>query len=154
MSIDYSLLIKESAAPLALVSGVGLVLLVVNARFMHVSDRLRSQLAASRGPGTAEENRWLFKRARWLRLSLLCLSGSILSTSFLVFCALWSRMVDEPHTAAVLFLVYGIDWRGRVVFCARCFPLVGCPENRLHCCRLSRGSLTNQADDEMDPRGV
>lgn len=105
MSIDYSLLIKESVAPLALVSGVGLVLLVVNARFMHVSDRLRSQLAASRGPSTAEENRWLFKRARWLRLSLLCLSGSILSTSFLVFCALWSRMVDEPHTAAVLFLV-------------------------------------------------
>jgi len=102
---DFSLLLRESATPLVLISGIGLVILVVNARFMHVADRIRGTLKETSPSAPADELKILIKRARILRGSLASLSGSIVSTSLLVLCVISGQLTPQAHHGGVVFLV-------------------------------------------------
>ena len=103
--LDFPQLLRDSASPLVLVSGIGLVILVVNARFMHVTDRLRSTLKEEASEEISKEIEALFKRAQLLRASLACLAGSIVSTSLLILCMIFDQLVTDPSYAGVALLV-------------------------------------------------
>ena len=102
---DFSLLLRESGSPLVLVSGIGLVILVVNARFMHVTDRLRGIMKESDTDEHSNEIAVLFRRARLLRGSLAALSGSVVSTSLLVLCVIANHFTHQAHYGGIVFLV-------------------------------------------------
>ncbi|MDB4673341.1 DUF2721 domain-containing protein [Verrucomicrobiales bacterium] len=103
--LDFPELLRNSASPLVLVSGIGLVILVVNARFMHVTDRLRSTLKKTASKDVTGELKALFKRAQLLRASLACLSGSIVSTILLVLCVIFDQLNENPGHAGVVLLI-------------------------------------------------
>ena len=78
-------ILQASISPVALISGVGLLILSMTNRFSRVTDRLR-ELADS-DPGArhrAEQIRIFQERASLLRSSIACAIGSVLLTSVLV----------------------------------------------------------------------
>ena len=102
---DFPTLLRDSASPLVLISGIGLVLLTINARFMKVTDRLRSLLREDSSKDFTEELDSLLKRARLLRASLACLAGSIISTILLVLYVTFEQLLSKTSYAGVVLLI-------------------------------------------------
>ena len=85
-----SQLLANSTSPLILISGIGILLLVISNRITHVIDRIRelsSKLDKEHGT-TAQtlqkEIQTMMKRAHALRISMVSLCASILSSSLLL----------------------------------------------------------------------
>ena len=79
-------ILQASISPMALISGVGLLILSLTNRFGRVTDRLR-ELSDAAGGGMkhrAEQIRILEVRAALLRSSITCAVASVLVTSVLV----------------------------------------------------------------------
>ena len=79
-------ILQASISPMALISGVGLLILSFTNRFSRVADRLR-ELAEHSGTRTKtqqEQIRIFEARAELLRQSITCAVGSVLMTSVLV----------------------------------------------------------------------
>lgn len=90
---NFAELLSNSLTPVTLMSGVGLMLLCMTARYNHTTDRIR-QLLKRREDGAYEvepdidrEIHLIFRRARYLRRALLSLvlsdvcSGLIVATN-------------------------------------------------------------------------
>ena len=78
--MNLSELLNNSTAPVILISGVGILLLVISNRIMHVSDRLRSIMQQGYSPRRQIQVDVLHHRAQILR-------GSIVSLCSSVFCS-------------------------------------------------------------------
>src|SRR3982750_1531367 len=92
MDFDWETLTKilqASISPVALISGVGLLILSLTNRFSRVADRLRELSRERKGasnpiPQVEAQIRIFHRRARILRLTVGCAVGSVLLVSILV----------------------------------------------------------------------
>lgn len=90
---SFAGMLANSLTPITLISGVGLMLLCMVARYNHTTDRVRQLLARreagdyDREPELDYEIHMIFRRARYLRLAMLSLvlsdvaSGVLLTTN-------------------------------------------------------------------------
>lgn len=90
---SFASMLANSLTPITLISGVGLMLLCMVARYNHTTDRVRQLLARreagdyDREPELDYEIHMIFRRARYLRLAMLSLvlsdvaSGVLLTTN-------------------------------------------------------------------------
>ena len=96
-------ILENTTPPIILISGVGILLMVISNRMTHVIDRTR-QLASylDKEEGTKlsyleEEIQIMLKRAHMLRVSIVSLCMSILSSSFILICALMEAFNDGVY---------------------------------------------------------
>jgi len=103
-SASLSDLLRDSTSPLVLISGIGLVLMVVNARFIHLSDRFRGMLKAHldspEDSHLCDEIRILRRRLRLIRNSMFSLCASIVSSSLILVCAVTEAVTGSSHYVA------------------------------------------------------
>jgi hypothetical protein len=89
-SAEFIQMLQSGIAPIALISGVGLILLSLTNRLARTIDRSRSLAAELRKGEDAFkemkilELRTLYKRSRILRVSIGAISFSILTTSLII----------------------------------------------------------------------
>lgn len=101
--------LQASISPVALVSGVGLLILSQTNRFSRVTDRLR-ELASERKASAKSDARLdrqidiFLKRARLLRLSIGAALFSVLFASMMVLLVFAVAVFDLPAQALLLCL--------------------------------------------------
>ncbi len=108
-SIEH--LLRSSTAPLILISGVGLVLMVVNARFIHLDGHLRALMAnyikAPHDTYLCSEIQIIRKRTTWVRNSMFALCSSIVSSSLLLITAIIQTLTSiDIVYLIVTFLIF------------------------------------------------
>jgi hypothetical protein len=101
-------ILQASISPVALVSGVGLLLLSLTNRFSRITDRMR-QLARSRREGTTsghiEVQLAIFAlRARIIRMAVSAAVGCMLVASVLILVLFATAVLDLRGEALVLLL--------------------------------------------------
>ena len=105
-------ILQLSITPVALISGVGLILLSMTNRLGRVIDRSREltrEVKASAGPDDIEpevraELRHLYERARWLAIAVGCIAMSIFLAVLMVVTLFLMYVVHHNFTAFVLVL--------------------------------------------------
>ena len=110
-----SQLLANSTSPLILISGIGIFLMVLNSRIIHVIDRIRDlTLQLDNEHDTLvqtlrTEIQIMMRRARILRTSIVSLSASILSSSFLLVVAVLEAFDDGVyHIAGSTLLIVSV----------------------------------------------
>lgn len=105
---SLSELLAMSTAPVVLISGVSLLLLVINTRFIHVTDRARSLIEARRrkyDDQLEQEINVLIGRARVLQSSMVAIGISILSSSLIVVCSVLKAFgLGNDHTGEYIMI--------------------------------------------------
>ncbi|MEM8549320.1 MAG: DUF2721 domain-containing protein [Verrucomicrobiota bacterium] len=86
-------ILSSSTAPVILISGIGLLLLVISNRIVHVSDRLRSIMQSSYSPERERQVDVLHHRAKILRGSIIALCTSIFTSGVLLVV----NVINELH---------------------------------------------------------
>lgn len=87
---NFASMLANSLTPITLISGVGLMLLCMVARYNHTTDRVRQLLARreagdyDREPELDYEIHMIFRRARYLRLAMLSLVLSDVASGLLL----------------------------------------------------------------------
>jgi hypothetical protein len=84
-------ILQASISPVALISGVGLLILSQTNRFSRVTDRLREMTRerdsdATKSAALERQINIFHRRARLLRMAISCAVGSVLLASLLVLC--------------------------------------------------------------------
>lgn len=101
--VTFSLMLHQALAPITLISGVGLMMLCMSARFMHTTNRIR-QLAKKRArpdltPGKCldleQEIRLIYRRAFLLRLGMLTVALAALFAALLVAVSTLGVILDQ-----------------------------------------------------------
>ena len=74
--LDFSYVLSSTLTPITLISGVGLLLMTMSARYAHTTDRLRQllktlEMTADPGKQLSASIRLLFQRATLLRKAIL-----------------------------------------------------------------------------------
>ena len=88
---DFSQLLQATLTPVALISGVGLLLLSMTNRYNHAIDRIRYLLREKQQRPTADWHKVdqsiviIFNRCRVMRKAILCVACSIVSSGAMVF---------------------------------------------------------------------
>ena len=88
--MDFDALLKATLTPIALISGVGLLLLSLVNRFNHALDRVRQVHRetdlrdATAACQLAPSGQILFRRCVLLRNAILCIAGSMLTSAAMV----------------------------------------------------------------------
>jgi hypothetical protein len=101
--------LQASISPMALISGVGLLLLSLSNRFGRVTDRLR-ELSRARGgfhgssPRVDRQVTVFLQRAHILRQSINCAVGCVLFASVMVLCLFVLAQFGIPLQWVVLLL--------------------------------------------------
>jgi len=110
-----SQLLANSTSPLILISGIGILLLVISNRITHVIDRIRElTFCLDKKDGTMAqilrtEIQTMMKRAHTLRISMVSLCVSILSSSLLlVFVVLEAFDEGVYHFEGSVLLIISI----------------------------------------------
>ena len=110
-----SQLLANSTSPLILISGIGILLLVISNRITHVIDKTRElTLKMNKEHGTTAqilrtEIRIMMKRAHALRVSMVSLCTSILSSTFLLFFAVLEAFNEGVyHFAGSALLIVSV----------------------------------------------
>lgn len=107
-------LLRSSTAPLILISGVGLVLMVVNARFIHLDGHLRALMAnylkAPHDTYLCREIQIIRKRITWVRNSMFSLCSSIVSSSLLLIAAIIQTVtsIGTPYLIVTLLILSSV----------------------------------------------
>ncbi len=101
--------LQASISPVALISGVGLLVLSQTNRFGRVTDLLRElsqqRLRDRTGAAALETQIRIFhRRARILRLAISCAVGSVLFASVLVLGVFAAAVLDFPLNLVILYL--------------------------------------------------
>ena len=108
-------ILANTTPPIILISGVGILLMVISNRMTHVIDRIRqlvSYLEKEEGTKLSalqDEIKIMMKRAHMLRISIASLCMSILSSSLILICALLEAFNDGVyHYIGSFFLVVSV----------------------------------------------
>ena len=108
-------ILANTTPPIILISGVGILLMVISNRMTHVIDRIRqlvSYLEKEEGTKLSalhDEIKIMMKRAHTLRISIASLCMSILSSSLILICALLEAFHDGIyHLAGSFFLIVSV----------------------------------------------
>lgn len=95
-SSAFADLLTNGTTPLFLISSVCILLLVINNRYTHVLDRLRS-IIHSESSNRETQIHILFRRASILRISILSLCSSIVLSSILLCCTVFEALGYGNH---------------------------------------------------------
>ena len=104
-------ILANTISPIVLISGVGILLMVISNRITHVIDRTRQlALYLDKEEGTKlstlqGEIKIMMQRAHILRISIISLCISILSSSLLLICVLLEAFDDGVYHYAGSFLL-------------------------------------------------
>jgi hypothetical protein len=107
---ELTTVLQASISPVALISGVGLLLLSLTNRFGRLTDRARAlhdRIHAGSAEDAAElerEVRILYRRSRILRASISLAAASILSASLLIAALFLAYLFDAPARDPVAML--------------------------------------------------
>ncbi len=88
---DFDLILQTTLTPIALISGVGLILLSMVNRYNHAIDRIRELLKEKGVKGRIEakkvdqEIQIIYGRCKILKNAIFCLSSSIVGSGLIVF---------------------------------------------------------------------
>ncbi len=87
--VDFSLILSSALTPITLISGVGLLLMTMSARYAHTSDRVRQLLkaksmTADTDPRLDEAIELIYHRAELLRKAILFVVLSAACSGLLV----------------------------------------------------------------------
>ena len=106
-------LLQLTISPIALISGVGLILLSLTNRLARTIDRSRAMVAELENDDVFDKEKKrvqleiLFKRSRLLRHSIVAISFSILTSSLIIFILLIMNLfnVDLEWLGLIFFLL-------------------------------------------------
>lgn len=108
-------MLSIAVAPVFLISGIGALLNIMSLRYGRVIDRTRLLLRGGdkihqkemSGEHLKYEIKVLYKRARWLRYTVLCAAAAIFCVSMTIFLAFAENMFNlpMPHYATGFFLI-------------------------------------------------
>lgn len=99
-------ILQLSITPVALISGVGLLLLSMTNRLGRVIDRSRVVSRGDRPPDARAELRILFKRARLLQVAILLMAISIF-LAVLMIAMLFAMFLMAATLDRVILLLFG-----------------------------------------------
>jgi len=101
-------ILQLSITPVALISGVGLLLLSMTNRLGRVVDRARELGrevgATARGDGSVTELRILFRRARFLQIAIALMATNVFLAVLMVATLFAMNLLSAGLSAAVLVL--------------------------------------------------
>ena len=99
-------MLQASISPVALISGVGLLILSMTNRFGRVTDRLRemSENSPANDSRRHAQVAIFLKRARLLKNSISCAVGSVLGASVMILLLFLAAVLAAPVRALVLVL--------------------------------------------------
>ena len=112
--IDFSLILSSALTPITLISGVGLLLLTMSARYDHTTARVRQLLHADEmtggtDPHLAEAIELIFHRAELLRKAILFVVLSAACAGLLVLTSTLGAIFDlDLDTAKHVFLLASV----------------------------------------------
>lgn len=97
--ISFSVVLTTALTPITLISGVGLLLLSMSARYMHTSDRVRQllktrEMMGYQNPALDAQLRLLFRRAQLLKKAVESVVLSATFSGILVFASVIEAMFD------------------------------------------------------------
>ena len=108
-------ILANTTPPIILISGVGILLMVISNRMTHVIDRIRQLVSYLEKEEGAElsalqsEIKVMIKRAHMLRISIASLCMSILSSSLILICALLEAFHHGIyHLVGSFFLIVSV----------------------------------------------
>ena len=100
--MNFSQILGLALAPIALISGVGLILLSIVNRMGHAINRARKIIdELSRNPDDQMRKNWeyqliiIHRRARYLKYSMTCIIISILLTSLLILLIIFTNLAGH-----------------------------------------------------------
>lgn len=103
--------LQSCIAPVALISGVGLLLLTITNRFGRTIDRTRHLVAELDGVNVKrrsekiDEIQILFQRSKYLRKSIAAITFSVIASSLII-----------PLLVLMVFLNLDLRWAGYILF--------------------------------------
>ena len=104
--IDFTLILSSALTPITLISGVGLLLLTMSARYDHTTARVRQLLHADEMTGGTE---LIFHRAELLRKAILFVVLSAACAGLLVLTSTLGAIFDlDLDTAKHVFLLASV----------------------------------------------
>lgn len=112
--IDFTLILSSALTPITLISGVGLLLLTMSARYDHTTARVRQLLHADEmtggtDPHLAEAIELIFHRAELLRKAILFVVLSAACAGLLVLTNTLGAIFDlDLDTAKHVFLLASV----------------------------------------------
>lgn len=112
--LDFAQVLSAALTPITLISGVGLLLLTMSARYAHTADRVRQLLRARSciGGGDAELDHaieLIFTRAALLKKAILMVVLSAAFTGFLVLASVIEALFGfELETLKSLLLLIAV----------------------------------------------
>ena len=124
--LDFSYVLSSTLTPITLISGVGLLLMTMSARYAHTTDRVRQilktlEMTADPCGKLRASVYLLFKRATLLRKAILLVVLSAACSGLLVLTCTVEAMFGTPlETLKQLFLLCSV---GLIVFSTFYFSL-------------------------------
>jgi hypothetical protein len=103
--------LQSCITPVALISGVGLLLLTITNRFGRTIDRTRHLVAEldnqniQRRSEKIDEIQILFQRSKYLRTSIAAITVSVITSSLMI-----------PLLVFMVFFTYDLRWVGYILF--------------------------------------
>ena len=125
-NLDFSYVLSSTLTPITLISGVGLLLMTMSARYAHTTDRVRQilktlEMTADPCGKLRASVYLLFKRATLLRKAILLVVLSAACSGLLVLICTVEAMFGTPlETLKQLFLLCSV---GLIVFSTFYFSL-------------------------------
>lgn len=111
MDIILSETLSAATAPLVLISGIGILVLTINARYIQATSRTREvydrSLAANAPASIINEIDLLVLRCRLLKYSFATLVLSTILSSLLVIVSLFDRLLDLSVPVIEISLIAG-----------------------------------------------
>lgn len=101
-------ILASGTTPIVLISGISILLLVSTTRMTHVSEKIRQLLPDMQAHSSIRTQiDMLVKKARVLRIAIVALCASILSSSILLICAAFEALGigTYHHIIGTVFLV-------------------------------------------------
>lgn len=101
-------ILASGTTPIVLISGISILLLVSTTRMTHVSEKIRQLLPDMQAHSSIRTQiDMLVKKARVLRIAIVALCASILSSSILLICAAFEALGigTYHHIVGTVFLV-------------------------------------------------
>ena len=112
--IDFALILSSALTPITLISGVGLLLMTMSARYAHTTERVRQLLHADEmsggtDPTLAEAIELIFHRAELLRKAILFVVLSAACAGLLVLTSTLEAIFGlDLDTAKHVFLLASV----------------------------------------------
>ena len=112
--LDFSYVLSSTLTPITLISGVGLLLMTMSARYAHTTDRLRQllkalEMTADPGKHLGASIKLLFQRATLLRKAILLVVLSAACSGLLVLtCTVEAMFGNQLETLKHLFLLCSV----------------------------------------------